>query len=148
MRLATGPLLLAAALLGARGELQTSGGAEFSLGTLLSRGPVVLVFWNSWLPGAGEFAKLLPGIEAAAEQHGWPGAVVVFQERRSDLGRDLPALKGALPFVFDRRGELVRRFQVTRAPAVLLVEKDGRVRARCGPDPAEVQALVREMAQR
>lgn len=148
MRLAAIPLLLAAAVLGGADDLQIAGGAAFSLPKLLSRGPVVLVFWNSWLPHAEEFAKLLPGVEAAAEQHGWPGAVIVFQERRSEVGRNFPALKGTLPFVFDRRGELVRRFQVTRAPAVLLVEKDGRVRARCGPAPAEVQSIVREMAQR
>ena len=148
MRLAAVPLLLAAAVAGGGDDLRVAGGAAFSLPKLLSRGPVVLVFWNSWLPGAEAFAKLLPGVEAAAERHGWPGAVIVFQEKRSEVGRDAPALKGALPLVFDRRGELVRRFQVTRAPAVLLVEKDGRVRARCGPDPAEVQSIMREMAQR
>lgn len=148
MRLAAAPLILAAAVLGGGDELQTAGGAAFSLPNLLSRGPVVLVFWNSWLPHAREFAKLIPGVEAEAQRHDWPGAVVVFQERRSEIGRDFPALKGTLPFVFDRRGELVRRFQVTRAPAVLLVERDGTVRARCGPDPAAVQSIVREMAQR
>jgi thiol-disulfide isomerase/thioredoxin len=148
MRFVALPLLLASAIVGGGDDLQIAGGTTFSLPNLLARGPVVLVFWNSWLPHAEEFAKLLPGVESAAERHGWPGAVIVFQERRSEVGRDFPALKGTLPFVFDRRGELVRRFQVTRAPAVLLVEKDGKVRARCGPDPAEVQAIVREMAQR
>jgi hypothetical protein len=50
--------------------------------------------------------------------------------------------------VFDRRGELVRKFKVTRAPAVLLVERDGNVRARCGPDAVSVRALLEEMAGR
>ncbi len=140
--------MLVAAFLSGGDDLRVAGGAAFSLPKLLADGPVVLVFWNSWLPHAGEFAKLLPVVEAAAEQHRWPGAVVVFQERRSDVGPDFPKVKGTLPFVFDRRGELVRRFQVTKAPAVLLVEKDGSVRARCGPDPTEVQSIVREMTQR
>lgn len=148
MKLAAVPLIVAAAVMGGGDELQTAGGAAFSLPDLLSRGPVVLVFWNTWLPGAGEFAKLLPGVEAAAKQHGWPGAVIVFQERHSEVGRDFPALGDTLPFVFDRRGELLRRFQVTKAPAVLLVGRDGKVRSRCGPDPADVAAIVREMARR
>ncbi len=148
MRLAAVPLLLVAAVLGGGDELQTAGGAAFPLPSLLARGPVVLVFWNTWLPGADEFAKLIPGVEAAAEQHGWPGAVIVFQEGRAEVGREFPALKGVLPFVFDRRGELLRRFQVTKAPAVLLVEKDGGVRARSGPNPADVQSIVRGMAHR
>ena len=129
-------------------DLRTSAGAPLSLPELLARGPVVLVFWNSWLPRANEFAKLLPEIEAAAEQHGWSGAVVVFQERRSDAEHDVPRLAGPLPYAFDRRGDLLRRFQVTRAPAVLLVERNGAVRARCGPDPAAVHAIIREMAHR
>ncbi len=130
------------------GDLRTAGGAPVSLPEILARGPVVLVFWNSWLPHADEFAALLPDIEAAAGRYGWPGAVIVFQERRADAQQPLPALKGPLPFVFDRRGELLRRFQVTRAPAVLLVEKNGSVRARCGPETAEVRAIIREMARR
>jgi hypothetical protein len=148
VKLAALSLLLTAAASVGGDDLRLAGGGEFSLPKLLARGPVVLVFWNSWLPGAEDFAKLLPGVEAAAEQHGWPGAVIVFQERGSEVGHDPAALKGTLPFVFDRRGELLRRFQVTKAPAVLLVEKDGTVRARCGPDPADVQTLVREMAKR
>ena len=135
-------LLLAASAIGSHGDLETPGGAGFSLADLLSRGPVVLVFWNSWLPHAEEFAALLPEVEAAAERGGWPGAVIVFQERRSEPLKKLPSGKSALPV------ELVRRFQVTRAPAVLLVEADGRVRSRCGPEAAEVRALLLEMAKR
>ena len=141
-------LLLAASAIGSHGDLETPGGAGFSLADLLSRGPVVLVFWNSWLPHAEEFAALLPEVEAAAERGGWPGAVIVFQERRSEPLKKLPSGKSALPVVLDRRAELVRRFQVTRAPAVLLVEADGRVRSRCGPEAAEVRALLLEMAKR
>lgn len=140
--------LLVASALGSHADLATPGGTSFSLAELLTRGPVVLVFWNSWLPHADEFVKLLPEVEAAAERSGWPGAVIVFQDGRSEPLKKLPSGKSALPVVLDRRAELVRRFQVTRAPAVLLVERDGRVRARCGPDAAEVRALLLEMAKR
>lgn len=146
MRLTALWVALAAVLAG--GDLRNASGVPVSLPELLARGPVVLVFWNSWLPHADEFATLLPDIEAAASRYGWPGAVIVFQERRADAQQPLPALKGPLPFVFDRRGELLRRFQVTRAPAVLLVETNGSVRGRCGPDAGEVRAIIQEMARR
>lgn len=145
---AVAPFLVAVALAGVGDNLQTVAGGSFSLADLLARGPAVLVFWNSWLPRAEEFAKLLPEVEAAAERSGWPGAVIVFQEVNADAVGRLSRGKSALPIVVDRRGELVRRFQVTRAPAVILVEKDGKVRARCGPDPLEVQAITQEMAKR
>ena len=130
------------------GDLRSTSGARFSLTELLARGPVVLVFWNSWLPGAADFGKLLPEVEAASERSGWLGAVVVFQEESAEAAHKLLGGAGKLPRVLDRRGELLRQFKVTRAPAVLLVEPNGEVRARSGPDPADVRELLRRMTTR
>lgn len=141
-------LVLTGAVTLGDGDLRTASGEPFSLSDLLARGPVVLVLWNSWLPHSQEFAQLIPEVEAAAKRHKWPGAVVVFQEESEVSARALLPAEGALHLVFDRRGELVRRFKVTRAPAVLLVEPNGDVRARSGPEPAAVRALLEEMAHR
>jgi thiol-disulfide isomerase/thioredoxin len=141
-------LLLMVAVTSGGDDLRTSSGTPFSLSELLSRGPVVLVFWNTWLPHSEEFARLMPEVEAAAERNGWPGAVVVFQDTSAEAARTLTRNSGKLPRVLDRRGELVRRFKVTRAPAVLLVEPSGAVRARSGPAPEEVRELLRGMATR
>ena len=141
-------LLLTGAVAGGDPDLKTTSGAPFSVSELLSRGPVVLVFWNSWLPGSQEFLALLPEVETAAERHGWPGAMILFQDTTPEAAGKLPAGMAGFPRVLDRRGELVRRFQVTRAPAVLLVEVGGDVRARAGPKPDEVRELLRGMATR
>jgi thiol-disulfide isomerase/thioredoxin len=141
-------LFLTGAVAFGDGELRTISGDPFSLSDLLAHGPAVLVFWNSWLPHSEEFTKLLPEVAAAAKRHGWRGVVVVFQEESMDAAHRLLGVEGELPVVLDRRGELVRHFKVTRAPAVLLVEKDGEVRARSGPDPAEVREALRAMATR
>jgi len=141
-------LVLTGTVAAGEGDLRTLSGEPFSLAELLARGPVVLVLWNSWLPGSEEFAKLLPEIEATAKRHAWPGAVVVFQEESAEPTRKLRRNEAELPLVFDRRGELVRRFKVTRAPTVLLVERDGEVRARSGPDPAGVRDVLKEMEHR
>jgi thiol-disulfide isomerase/thioredoxin len=141
-------LLLTGAVASGEGDLRTTSGTPFSLSELLSRGPVILVFWNTWLPHSEEFARLLPEVEAAAERNGWPGAVVVFQDTGAEAARTISGSGGKLPRVLDRRGELVRHFKVTRAPAVLLVESSGSVRARSGPAPDEVRELLRGMATR
>jgi thiol-disulfide isomerase/thioredoxin len=144
----TAAVLLTGAVAFGGGDLRTISGAPFSLSDLLAQGPAVLVFWNSWLPHSDEFTELLPEVAAAAKRHGWRALVVIFQDESAEAPRKLRGTDGELPVVLDRRGELVRRFKVTRAPAVLLVEKDGEVRARSGPDPARVREVLRAMAPR
>jgi AhpC/TSA family len=148
VRVLLAALLVAGSVASGESDLKTTSGAAFSLSDLLARGPVVLVFWNSWLPQSEEFLALLPEVGAAAERSGWPGAVIVFQDTGADAAKRLPAGVGKLTYVLDRRGELVRRFKVTRAPAVLLVEPSGTVRARSGPATDEVRELLRGMANR
>ncbi len=141
-------LVLNGAVTLGQGDLRTASGEAFSLDELLARGPAVLVLWNSWLPDAREFAALIPEVESAASRDKWPGAVIVFQEEHPESARALLPEAGTLPLVFDRRGELLRKFTVTRAPAVLLVERDGTVRARCGPEATAVRALLEQMGRR
>jgi len=148
VRVLLAALLVASSVASGESDLKTTAGAPFSLADLLARGPVVLVFWNSWLPHSEEFLALLPEVGRAAERAGWPGAVVVFQDSGADAAKKLPASTGNLVYVLDRRGELVRRFKVTRAPAVLLVEPSGAVVARSGSAPDEVRELLRGMANR
>lgn len=115
------------------------------LADALAHGPVVLVFWNTWLPDAKAFADLIPEIETAATRQSIAGAVVVFQDDSPEAEVGLAKGQGPFRRLGDRHGELLRRFQVTRAPGVLIVDKDGSVRARCGPTPAEVRQLLRSL---
>jgi thiol-disulfide isomerase/thioredoxin len=148
VRVLLAALLVAGSVASGESDLKTTTGAPFSLADFLARGPVVLVFWNSWLPHSEEFLALLPEVTSAAEHSGWPGAVIVFQDTGADAAKQLPASAGGLVYVLDRRGELVRRFKVTRAPAVLLVEPSGAVLARSGSAPEEVRELLRGMTKR
>jgi hypothetical protein len=54
----------------------------------------------------------------------------------------------ALTWVVDRHGQLLRRFQVTRAPSVVAVEAGGEVRGRAGPAADEVRALLASLGGR
>jgi thiol-disulfide isomerase/thioredoxin len=148
LMLALAPVLLAGAAALLPQELETAAGAPFSLEKALARAPVVLVFWNSWLPESEAFLPLLREVEDAAATNGWPGAVVVFQDDGDAWTASIGATGGVLPRVLDRRGALLRQLKVTRAPAVLVVGRDGAVLDRSGPDPAQVRGLLAALARR
>ena len=128
-------------------ELETAAGTPYSLDATLAKAPAVLVFWNSWLPESAEFVPLLREVEAAAAANGWPGAVVVFQDESDAWMAGIGSAGAALPRVLDRRGVLLRRFRVTRAPTVVLVGRDGSVLERSGPDATQVRALLESLGR-
>jgi len=132
---------------GSMQEVEPVAASPFSLETTLAKGPAVLVFWNSWLPGANEFVPVVEEVDRAAAEHGWPGAVVVFQDDGDSWVRSIGAAGATLPRVLDRRGELLRRFKVTRAPTVLVVGRRGEVLDRAGPDAGQVRALLKALAE-
>ncbi len=123
-------------------DLRTPAGAPFSLAEVLTPGPAVVVLWSSWLPGAQEFAAVLPEVEEAARRRGWRGVVVLFQDEPTEGLSRLPQRGLTWPRVVDARGELARRFKLSRAPVVLLVRADGAVLAQAGPALGEVRALL------
>jgi len=140
-------LLLATGAPRADEPLPTLAGGVYSVEAAVARSPAVLVFWNSWLPGAAEFVGLIPEVERAVTASGRTGVVVVFQDDAGaavDVARRAPALI----WVVDRHGQLVRRFQVTRAPSVVAIDKGGEVRERAGPAADEVRALLSSLGAR
>lgn len=123
-------------------DLRTPAGAPFSLAEVLRPGPAVVVLWSSWLPGAQEFAALLPEVEEAASKRGWRGVVVLFQDDPSEGLSRLPQRGLTWPRAVDARGELVRQLKISRAPVVLLVNAGGVVEAQAGPAVSDVRALL------
>lgn len=127
--------------------LPTLAGGSFSVEAAVARGPALLVFWNSWLPGAGEFVALIPEVERAATASRRTGVVVVFQDE-AQAAADAAQRAPSMVWVVDRHGQLLRRFQVTRAPSVVAVDKGGAVRGRAGPAADQVRALLASLETR
>ena len=134
-------VLLAAPAPPADEALPTLAGGVYSVAAVVAHGPAVLVFWNSWLPGADAFTTLIPEVERAARASGRTGVVVVFQDD-AHAAAAAAQRTPSLTWVVDRHGQLLRRFQVTRAPSVVAVDKGGEVRGRAGPAAGEVRALL------
>lgn len=146
MNVAAASVALALALPAA--DLRTLSGAPFSLSEVLSPGPAVVVLWSSWLPGAQEFAAVLPEVEVAAARRGWRGVVVLFQDEPTEGLAKLPATGLTWPRVVDARGELLRQLKISRAPVVVLVNAQGAVEAQAGPAVSEVRALLASWERR
>jgi len=140
-------LIAAASWLGPQ-EFETVGGKAFSLQSALARGPVVMVFRSSWLPDASSTIPTISEIERTAAEHGWPGAIVIFQDDNAAAAQALGGDASGFPKLLDRRGALLRQFQVTRAPSLLIVDRDGSVISRSGLDPTQVRAALQALAQR
>ncbi|MEP0774277.1 MAG: TlpA family protein disulfide reductase [Acidobacteriota bacterium] len=130
------------------GDLRTPSGGPFNLSELLTPGPAVVVLWSSWLPGAQEFAAVLPEVEAAAARRGWRGVVVLFQDEPAEGLAKLPQRGLSWPRALDARGELLRQLKISRAPVVLLVNGQGAVEAQAGPAVSEVRALLASWERR
>lgn len=124
--------------------LTTVSGQPIVFRELLAGGPVVLVFWNSWLPEAAEFGSQIVAAGKAAKAADTKCVVIVFQDGPEAAGA-LPEGAGPILVALDRRGEMLRRFKVTRAPAVLVVDADGAVRARGGPSAEEVATALQSL---
>jgi hypothetical protein len=124
--------------------LTTVSGQPIVLRELLAGGPVVLVLWNSWLPEAAEFGPQIVAAGDAARAADAKCVVIVFQDE-PEGARSLPQEAGPLLVALDRRGEMLRRFKVTRAPAVLVVDAEGAVLAKGGPAAEEVAVALRAL---
>lgn len=129
-------------------DLRTPSGGPFALSELLTPGPAVVVLWSSWLPGAQEFAAVLPEVEAAASRRGWRGVVVLFQDEPAEGLAKLPQRGLSWPRAVDARGELLRQLKISRAPVVLVVNGQGAVEAQAGPAVSEVRALLASWERR
>lgn len=138
-------MLVSVVLLAAEG-LQTLDGKPFSFEALAERQAVV-VLWNSWVPQDPQFVPLVLELERRLAAAGFSGAVVIFQEE--DAGRAFSALgQGPWPRVVDRRGILVRKLGVSKAPVVVVLAPGGEVQETAGPDPGSVRQLVESLTRR
>jgi peroxiredoxin len=91
--------------------------------------PVLLYFWATWaapttedLPGVVEFAKQL-------ESQGVRVVAVNVAETPDTIRAFLEANQVQLDVAVDRTGEVIHDLRVTELPAVVLIDKEHRIRA-------------------
>ena len=91
---------------------------------------VALVFWASW---CGDCRTQLPALQRLQQQFAGDGLRLVSVNLDHDLksARSSAAdLRVAFPVLFDEQGEVGRQYDLQDLPALVLIDRDGRVRSR------------------
>jgi hypothetical protein len=140
------PLLIALLLVGA----PTSYGAELRLVDGVSgaptnwsdwvgkRGPVAVLVWASWTPGAEAALAGYRELEVACQEKGLHLVVLDVQETLED-GREALTRHEA-GWLHDRHGALLKEYRVISVPSLLLVAADGSALAKIAATPEAVRS--------
>jgi peroxiredoxin len=124
-------------------------GKEYSLGTLIERGPVVAAFFKISCPVC-QFT--FPFLERLYRRYGSEG--VTFLGVSQDDARstkDFATEYGAtFPMVLDEKGYPVSNaYGLTSVPTILLIDPDGTVRvSSTGFDKKDLETIAGELAER
>ena len=95
------------------------------------RGPVAVVVWASWAPGAGAVIDSWDQIVKECRESGLHPVIVVVQESLADGRAALGPEE--IPWIHDRHGALLKQYRVTRVPSILVVSAEGEALARLDP---------------
>jgi hypothetical protein len=95
------------------------------------RGPVAVVVWASWAPGAGAVIDSWDLIVKECRESGLHPVVVIVQESLDDGRAELGPRE--IPWIHDRHGALLKKHRVIRVPSILVVSADGEALAHLDP---------------
>jgi len=105
---------------------------------LAKTAPVAVVVWSSWQPRAPEVLKHRAALEKACKAK---GLKLVFVDVVEPLEDARKALGGTgVTWLHDRHGSLLKRCRVVSVPALVVLDRSGRVVARLDPTPEAVEA--------
>ena len=107
--------------------LPRASAAELDLASQLGK-VVYLDFWASWCAPCRE---AFPWLGEMIRHFGPSNLVVIgvnLDKERDRAERFLNETPASFPIVYDPRGELATRFQITGMPGAVLIDRQGRVR--------------------
>jgi peroxiredoxin len=124
-------------------------GKEYSLGTLIERGPVVAAFFKISCPVC-QFT--FPFLERLYQRYGRDGATFlgVSQDDARPTKEFASQYEVTFPMVLDEKGYPVSNaYGLTSVPTIFLVEPDGSIRvSSTGFDKKDLETIARELAER
>jgi hypothetical protein len=105
------------------------------------RGPVAVLVWASWAPGAETVIERWDEIAKECRDSGLHPVVVIVQESLAD-GRAALGSR-VVPWIHDRHGALLKQHRVITVPSILVVSAEGEALARLDPTAAAVAGWKR-----
>jgi len=105
---------------------------------LAKTAPVAVVVWSSWQPRAAGVLEHRAALETACSSKGLRLVFVDVVEPLED-GRKALASSG-VTWLHDRHGSLLKRCRVVTVPALVVLDRSGKVLARLEPTAEAVEA--------
>jgi hypothetical protein len=99
-------------------------------------GPVAVLMWASWAPGAEAVIDSWDQIAKECRESGLHPVIVVVQESLAD-GRAALGPRG-VPWIHDRHGALLKQYRVIKVPSIVVVSAEGEDVAHLDPTVAAV----------
>ena len=116
-------------------------GAPLTWDTWLGkRGPVAVMVWASWAPGAKDVMANYKAFAEASRRAGLHPVLLDVQESLSD-GRKALAGSG-INWIHDRHGGFLKLYKVITVPSVIVISADGQVLQRLKTTPESLKAGV------
>jgi len=100
------------------------------------RGPVAVLVWASWAPGAGAVIDNWEQIVEECRESGLHPVILVVQESLAEGRAALGPRE--IPWIHDRHGALLKKYRVIKVPSILVVSAEGEALARLDPTAAAV----------
>jgi len=100
------------------------------------RGPVAVLVWASWAPGADAVIDRWDEIVKECGSSGLHPVVVDVQEELADARAALGPR--GVAWIHDRHGALLKQYRVIKVPLIVVVSAEGEALARLDPTVAAV----------
>ena len=107
---------------------------------LAKRGPVAVMLWASWAPGANDVIGNYNAFAEASRRAGLHPVLLDVQESLSD-GRKALAGSG-VNWIHDRHGGFLKLYRVITVPSVIVISADGEVLQRLKTTPEALKTGV------
>jgi hypothetical protein len=97
-------------------------------GWVRDHGPLAVVLWASWAPGAERARAGLDELAKAAAERGLEPVLVAVQEPFEEAAGGLDGVR--VQWFHDRHGALLKQYRVVSIPVLVVLDADGRVVTR------------------
>jgi thiol-disulfide isomerase/thioredoxin len=104
-------------------------------------GPLAVLVWASWAPGADAAFESLTELAEAARSQGLKLVVVDVHEELEAARQVLD--RSGVPWFHDRHGSILKEYRLIRVPILVAIDRTGRAFATIEPNPDALGRLPR-----
>jgi len=111
--------------------LKDVSGKPVSLGPLIGKRPVLLIFWATWCVNCKEEIPVVNRMHREPARNGNVQILALdYRESPKKVNAYIEANMVAFPVLLDRKGIVAKAYKVIGVPTYVLIDRDGRIAFR------------------